>query len=837
MLRNYFRVALRSFSRSPLHTVIHVTGLAAGMAVCILIVALVHHEWRFDRYHEASDRIFRTWLAYEAPDGTPGVQAMMPPDFTPSLQDTYPDITHATRLVQNTADLHVASNIHRTMLAEVDPDFFDMFSVDIVAGGAAREAGSAAREAGGQPQLLTAPEQIVVSRSTATAWYGSAEDAIGGIATIRREDFERDFEVVAVFEDFPAWSSIAFDAAISFENYDPIQLGGNNWGGRTSTYVRLADGAGPAALEERFHSFTSTFFGEYIADMQEAGYLARVGTIGDAVRGASAGAPYALRLQPLPELHRTPDVWAPYERSIHNPLYSWILGGIGLVILGIACINFMTLSVARSAVRAREVGVRKVLGADRWSIMRQYWGEALLLSLVSLGAGLLLARALQPLFGQLAGVDISVFGLPPALTISGIVLLVLVVGGLAGAYPAAILSAFEPARVLKGDTPRSGSGLVVRSLVVLQYTISIGLMASLFVMQEQVGLLLEKDLGFDDDRVVAIEARQIDSARAEAVVDAFRQEVMQGGAVDGVARAGQAFTRSSDRNGWRDAEGIQRQAYNFGVSYEYIDVMGMDIVDGRNFSRDYPADPTQSVLVNEALVREFGLENPVGQQLNGWLDWIYETPPTIIGVVSDFNFQSLHNEVQPAVMNMHPDYYNYLGAILVRIPPGRTADALTSMQHTWNTVMPGTPYAWAFVSDDMKALYETEARWQRIVSWSSALALFIASMGLFALALMTVAGRVREIGIRKVLGASERQVMTLVTREFAVLVLVSSLLAAPMAWFAMQKWLDNFAYRVELGPLPFLFASGAALLLAILTVAWHALSAARMNPVTSLNRE
>ena len=810
MIRNYFLTALRSFRRRPVYATVNVVGLALGMAACVLILTVVHFEWRFDRYHEQADRIYKINLRYVAPDGAPGYQLMMTPDFTPDFKETFPAVSRATRLVQNSVDIRVGGEIFRSMTAEVDPDFFGMFTAPLVEGSAR--------------QVLQSPDDMVISRSIAESWFGSTAAAMGEVATISRGDVNRDFTVAGVFEDFPAWSSIAFDVAISFENYDEIQLGGNNWGGRTSTYALLADGTDAKSFEAGLGPFTATAFAEYIDAMRGAGYMA---LHEDA---------FAIELQPLTSVHRSPEVGVRYERAVHNPLYSWILAGIGLLILLIACINFMTLSVGQAATRAHEVGIRKALGANRSQLMKQYLGESMALATVALAAGLPLAVLAQPWFNNLTGRDLSILGLSPAFLAAGLVILLAIVGVVAGGYPAAVLSRFQPARVLKGDTPLVGGGLLMRSLVVAQFTISIGLLSSLFIMSDQMDHLLTADMGYDADRVLAIEARGLDADRAEDIVNAFRQAAQPSPYVERVARAGQAFTRSSDRNGWQDADGIQRSAYNFGVDYDYVDVMGMKIVSGRNFSRDFPADPTHSILVNEALVREFGLTDPVGHVMDGWLDWIYDTPPTIIGVVEDFNFQSLHTAVEPAVMNMHPNYYNRLGAILVRIAPTRTALALRALEDAWAQVAPGAPYQWAFVSDDMARQYASEQQWQAIVRWSSVLAVIIAAMGLFGLALLSVTRRLKEIGIRKVLGADTPQIVRLVTGEFAILVALAAAIAVPLAWLAMDRWLDNFAYRIQMGASSFALAALIALGVALTTVAWHALGAARTDPARTLRQ-
>lgn len=817
MLKNYLTVALRSFRRGRLYAFVNVFGLALGMTTCALIFLLVYHEWSFDRFHTDADEIHRVYFEFEQPDGETGYQAMMTPEFTPAFKEAFPGIEAATRLVRNDLDFETDGEQYRKTAAEIDADFFRIFTWDVFAG----DAGAAIED----------PSQMVLTAETATSMFGvgpgSWQDAVGEVVTISNGDLTMEFTVGAVMQDFPNNSSISFDIAFSFENYDPIQLGGNNWGGRTSTYVRLADTATEASLEAAFPRYVETEFGEYIESMQGASYIME----GEATDVA------ALRLQPLTAMHADTDVWLPYEASAHNPMYSWILLGIGTLILLIACINFMTLSVGRSTSRAREVGVRKVLGAYRAQIMKQYWGESFVTAGLALVIGFIGAVALLPWFNTLAGTDLSFGSLSPLFVVFAMLGLILTVGLVAGVYPAMVLSNFRPARVLKGDVSTPRNGLFTRSLIVLQFTISIGLIVSMGIMTQQLGFLLNRDLGFDDEFVLAVDARGISDEESDAVLQRFKDALASYDGVVNLDRAGYTFTRGSDRNTWTNAEGVTRAAYNFGVGYDYLDVMGMEVAEGRNFSEEYPSDPTASVLVNEALVREFGIEDPVGTQLSGWLDWIYEESPTIIGVVKDFHFQSLHQDVQPAVMNMHPDYYNYMGAIMVRLRPDNVSESLTQIEKAWQRILPEKPFTYSFVEADLEQQYAAEQRWQNIVTWSSVLAILIACMGLFGLALLTVSRRTKEIGIRKVLGATVPGVTALLSREFAWMVLVAAILAAPLAWIAMDSWLENFAYRIDIGPGIFVAASLAALVIAVGTVGIHAVRAAQSDPVKSLRVE
>jgi len=815
MLKNYLLVALRALRRNTTYTIVNVTGLALGMACCALILMLVYHEWSYDRFHEHADSIHRTYFEYDEPGGEKSLQAMMRPAFTESFRESFSQIEYATTYVTGQQDMRVGDDVSQHTLSEVHNDFFEMFSFPLLSGDAAT--------------VLNAPEDIVLSRSLAAGLFGADENdwqrAMGETVSIPRGGNLYDFTVVGVFEDFPDRSSFDFDAAVSFENYGRIQLGGNNWGGRVSTYIKLREGIDAAAFEASFPEFTETEFATDIENLREADFLAE---------GEDT---YRLKLQPLPELHTTPYVWAPYEATIHDPKYSMILMGIGILILLIACINFMTLSVGQSTSRAREVGVRKVLGAHRWQLMKQYFGESTVLSVIALGTGLVITILALPWFSGLSGRPLQITDMSPVLALIGVTGLVLVVGLIAGGYPAVVLSRFQPARVMKGDVRSPGRNRLTQSLVVLQYTISISLIVGTVVMSRQIEYLFDRDLGYDKEQVVAINARQVPRAEADGVIEHFRTSLLPYDQIRAISRTGYSFTRGSDRNGWQDASGVQRSAYNIGVSYDYLDLMGIELAAGRNFSRDFPSDPTDAVLVNEALVEEFGMEDPVGQKLTGWLSFIYDEDPTIIGVVKDFNYRSQHEDVYPLVMNMHPEYYSYFGALLVKIAPDDVPGSLAMLENAWNEIQPGKPYSFSFLEDDVNAQYQSEQRWRTIVTYSSILAIAIACMGLFGLALLTVARRTKEIGIRKVMGASVPNLASLISREFAWLVVIASVIAIPLAYFGMQQWLQNFAYAIELTPGVFIVATIIALTIALGTVSIHSIRAAQSNPADTLRYE
>ena len=813
MLRNYLKIALRSLKRNKAYAFINVFGFAVGIASCLLIFMLVRHEWSYDRFHEHTDRIYRTSIKYAAPNGDISYQNMMFPDFTPQLESEFPAIEMATRYVQGSQDLRVDDQIFRQTMVEVDAAFFDIFSFPFLAGDPST--------------ALANPNGMVITTDVARVFFQLERDfeqALGRRVSLTRNEVTYDFLITGVSEPPPNNSSLQYEVAISFENYDNIYLGGNNWGGRTSTYVLLAEDQEASVLETALIPFVDTQFSSYIEALQDNSSLA---TSDDAFR---------MQLQPLHQLHQQPEVWVPYEVDPHNPLYSYVLGGIGLLILLIACINFMTLSIGLSESRAREVGMRKVLGAQRVQLIQQFWGEALILTALGIFIGLILALGSLPLFNQLIGENLTLSSFRFIELFVAVLVLLIVVGLVAGGYPSFLLSGFKPIAVLKGIFTAGGKNRLSRSLVVLQYTISIGLIVCTILMAQQLHFLLNKDLGYDKDLVMVVHTNQLSSAEAPLVINRFRNALLPYPQVLNIARTGSSFTRGSDRNTWTDADGITRSAYNFGVDTEYLDVMGIEIAEGRNFSADFASDSTQAILVNEALVKEFGIEDPVGKRLSNWLNFIYDESPIIIGVVKDYHFRSLREDVFPVVLNMHPNYYNAMGAMLIKIQPETIATAVGLVEQTWHEALPGKPFTYSFLDEDVATQYQTEERWSNIVTASSILAILIASLGLFGLATLTVGKRTKEIGIRKVLGASVPRVVLLIAGEFVKLVGIAAIIAWPLAYFGMLQWFEDFANHIPISIGPFLLAALAALAIALLTISTRTIGAALINPVRALGR-
>lgn len=814
MLYSYVKIALRNLLKHKGYAIINISGLAIGIATCILIFLFLRHEWSFDSFHGKSDQLYRVIIQETQPDGTIGFRQLQPPALAAPMVQSFGGIVQATRLVRGAVTIIKDNQSYAETLVEADSSLFRMFSFPLIAG---------------DPQtVLRDPNTMVIDEEIAQKYFdagpGDYVRVVGQTLSVKRGDEIHPFLVSGVMRKVPSNSSIQMKMVISFENYEQekIRLGGNDWGGKNSLYVELDDGHSPIELEATMASFTATQFQERIQGRRDGGY------IGDGPND------FRLRLQPLKELHLNPDIGVSYEAATHNPLYSYVLSGIALLVLFIACINFMTLSIGRSASRAREVGVRKVFGAYRIQLMKQFWGEAILMSSGGLCLGVLLAGLALPLFNQLTQQTLSLDAFSSGWPLVLLAALAGSVGLVAGSYPAILLSRFQPASVLKGPVKTGGKNRLMSSLVVVQYTLSIGLMICAGLIGQQLDYIQSKDLGYSRENLVAVQTGRMGS---RDLVEKYRNGLMRYDSISGVVASGYSFTRGGDRISWENAEGVQRWAWAFGVDYDFRDLMGMELVDGRDFDRSLSTDPTSSVLVNESLVKEFGLNAPIGHKLDGWATWFMKEPPTIVGVVRDFNFESLHEPIRPAIMTMHPDYHGGIGAILVKMKSGNLSKTMELLEEEWRSVAPDSPFSFSFLEDDIANQYRAERRWAQIIGYASGLAILIACMGLFGLATLAVTNRTREIGIRKILGASVPGMLVLISKDFVKLVTIAAVLSWPLAFLSIDQWLAAFTYRIEIGPVTFLMASASAVLIALGTLSYQAIRAAIANPVQSMRYE
>ena len=783
MLTNYFKIAYRNLKRHKGYAFINVAGLAVGMACCVLIGRYVADERSYDRFHENADRTYRLTV-----DGYASVQ----PPAAPALEQDYPGLVeHAVRFWPIKAPATVRSEgraFAERRISFADPDVFDVFSYPM--------------RAGNPDEALAAPWTIVLTASMAQKYFSDA-NALGKTLQF----WGQDVEVTGVIADVPANTHYPFDALVSMASLESLfgEMMANWTWTDFYTYVLLQEGTSAGQLDAAL----LPFYGRHTdAPLPPPG------------------------LQALTDIHLYSDLQKEVTPG-GNTAYLYLLVMIALLVLMVAGVNFMNLATARSLGRAKEVGMRKALGARRPQLVGQFLGEAVLLSLAALLVALLLAELALPLFNSVAGKNLSLGYGESGLVVLALIGLALVVGLGAGIYPAFFLSRFHPATVLKGKTPRA-SGLTLRKeLVVFQFAVSIGLVAGAIVVQQQRAYLQSKNLGFDQERVVVTEA-----GNYGPFVEALRRQPGVASVAATREVPGQRFQTLPIRTEAMPADSAL-DVRVMGVDYGLIETMGIQIVEGRPFSLEQGTDGQQAFLVNEAAARVLGTDVSGRLALYNFAEdgatFEVVKEGDVVGVTEDFNYASLHGSVEPLVIHLVTG--EDVGQVAVRLRPGDVRAGLAQVEAAWQATNPGDPFDYFFLDSYLEAQYRAEEQLSQVFGGFTALALLIAAFGLFALAAFTATQRTKEIGVRKVLGASVFGLVALLSKDFAKLVLIAFVIAVPMAYLAMQQWLADFAYRIDLGVGVFLLAGGLALAVALAAVSYHAIRVARADPVESLRYE
>lgn len=803
MLRNYFKVALRYLARHKGYTAINVSGLAVGIAGCLLIMLFVKSEWSFDRFHAKADRIYRAWLE-EHYEGQVLKNTTTPIPLAPVLAAGIPEVQTACRVYNFNSLVGYGNNTFSDPVSMVDSTFFNLFDFTLTDGS------------------LSAPLptglSIVITQSTAKKYFG-ATPATGKILEMQIGADKIPFTVSGVVKDVPLESSLQFSMLIPFSNA-PLFF---SEGQRTTAWSNVS---------------VETYFllKEGVQASVAAGKIPAV--MNPLVAKNYKPGEYNIRLQRITDIHLNNSLPAG-NAPISDAKYSYILGTIGLLILLIACVNFVTLSIGRSATRALEVGVRKVLGAQRQQLIRQFWGEAVLITLVSLAAGILLAFVFLPAFTQLAA-------RPLTLVLNGFTLLfclglVLVVGFISGIYPAFVLSGFKPMQVLKGRLQGQNMGLFRKALVVGQFVASIVMIICTTAMGQQLQYLRNKNLGYGKEHIVVIPTNK-PRRQGIQLAQRFKTAVAQNPQV--ISCTAGLFSMAQDgwmTLGYTDDKNAFRQFRFNAVDEDFIATMGLTLVAGRGFEKGNVAD-SNNIIVNEALVKEYGWQDPIGQKLPG------RYTQHVIGVLKDFHFESLHTEIKPVVLALKPDSirkastdvvtsFSLSPRISVRLRGGNVGDDIAFLKATWKAVAGNQDFEYDFLDEYLNAAYSQDEHLAKIVRCASLLSIFIACMGLFGLATLVVAKRTREIGIRKVLGADAVSIVRLLSKDFVRLVLLAAAVASPVAWWGLSRWFADFTYRIHMPVWVFFVATLVAVSVALLTVSFHAVKAALANPVKSLRTE
>ncbi len=804
MLKNYLKISLRNLQRHKAYSFINVAGLAIGLACFTLIILYVQDEWSYDRYHEDADQVYRLAVEIQANEGATRT-AQSPPIWPTTLLQVYPEVAAAVRLKpprQTWMVRYEDRSFSEKQWVFADSSVFDVFDVPLLRG---------------DPKTaLNVPFTVVVSEAMVEKYFGG-DDPLGKTITI---DSQYDFAVTGVFENVPSNSHVHFDFLASFVSmYDPNQLYlFNALEGQfpfSYTYLKLEEGVTQKAFQAKLPGFVE----EHVPP-----------------RFWPPGAEVRAFLQPLSAIH----LHSHLENEIEvngNASVVYIFLAIAVFILLIACVNFMNLATARSASRAKEVGMRKVAGALRGQLMQQFLGESVLLALVALLVAIVLVIFSLSAFGSLAGKTITLADLFAPLFVLMLIGVAVAVGLLAGSYPAFFLSAFRPVAVLKGELRAGGGTWLRKVLIVFQFGISLILIISTGIVYTQMEYARNNKLGFDKAHVVAV---QMTDPNASRHYPAYKDAILQHPKVLDVSAGfsrpggliGQATMRPYEAS---DDQSLQVQTYF--TDFDFVETMDMEIVAGRDFSPEFSTDSTQALVINETAARAFGWHDPheaIGKEVA--FTGNNQRPLQVIGVVKDFHSQSIREKIAPTIIGFGGQGNQWFFAF-VRIAPGDFAGTMATLERTFQDVIPGYVFLYSFLDDDFDRLYKSEVVLGTLLGYFALLTIFIACLGLFGLASFTAEQRTKEIGVRKTLGASVASIVLLLSKEFTKLVLVAFVVAAPLAYFAMDRWLKDFAYHVEISWWIFLIAGSLALAIAWLTVSYQSIRAALTNPVNALRYE
>jgi putative ABC transport system permease protein len=816
MFRNYFKIALRNLSKHRFYSLINVVGLATGVAACLVISLFILNELSYDSHHVNSDRIYR--LNFEIKFGNLDYNmAVTPAPAADAILHDYPEVeaaarirTQGTYLVRKDKESFREGNV-----AFADSSFFKVFTIPFLYGDQAR--------------ALTEPNTIVISRKIADKYFPN-ENPVGQTLT-----FFNDWnnKIVGVMENSPDNSHFHFDILVSMlnneESKNHIWLSNN-----FHTYLLLKPGTDYKALNKKFRGMQEKYIGPQVREF--------LGSENTPEKLAANGNKLNLYLIPLRDIH----LYAPTTIEIEangDITYIYLFGAIALFILVIACINFMNLSTARSANRAKEVGVRKVLGSLRSHLVRQFLLESVMISVLAFVVAIALAFGFLPVFNDLSGKQLHLPLSSPYFYML-IVGLALFVGTLAGVYPSFFLSAFKPVSVLKGKLAIGmKSGLIRSGLVVFQFTISIFLIVGTITINRQLDYIQQKKIGFNKDQVIVIKEANAMGKQLES----FKNEMLKDSHIIGATISGSLPVAGTDRNNstyWPQGKepdqnnmvGVQ----GFYVDYDYVKTLGMEIKEGRDFSRDFVSDST-GIIINEAAAKAFNIESdPIGSKIEGFkplpgnvIDKNARSVYTVVGVVKDFHFESLRDNITPLALFLDESP----GLISFRFEARNVNEVISSIEKTWKAMAPGQPFEYTFLDDDFSNMYSSEQRLGKIFAIFAGLAIIIACLGLFALSAFTAEQRTKEIGIRKVLGATVGSIVLLLSREFGKLIIIAFIIAAPLSWFAVKWWLQSYTYKTEVGIVIYLLAGVSAFLVAWLTMGYQSIKAASSNPVNSLRSE
>lgn len=812
MFRNYFKIALRQLFKQKFFSLINIAGLALSVACCLLITLFVKNELSYDTYHKHAEDIYRLALDINLNQSIAKGTAL-PASAAPTIAAEFPEVVNACRI--NRFFFNAGTNLVRTSnenestfqekFVYVDPAFTEMFDFTALHG---------------DPESwLREPYSIVITKAVADQFFADL-DPIGEQLILNDDTENQAYRVTGVIDDMPTNSHLDYKYLMSMSTLDASQS--NNWvSNNYFSYVQLAPGTDPKQLNAKLLPFGLKYFGPQFREQLKV----------DLEQVTKTGSKYNLFLQPLAEVHLYSDNYAPNFGSGGDIRYVQLFTVIGLFLVLIAIVNYVNLSTARSANRAREVGMRKVLGSFQVHLIAQFLVESILLSLLAFGFGLLLAELLLPAFNALAHKSLAI-PYDANWFVPSLALAAMGIGSLAGIYPAFYLSGFKPIKVLKGQLHLGRNSVWLRKgLVVMQFAISTALIIGTLVVFNQMQYIQQKKIGFEKDQVLLIH----DTYTLDQRIGTFKEAVLDIAEVQNASISpflpgvggfrNQIMYNAEEKTD--PADQIPLQAWP--VDTDYIPTLGMKLKEGRNFSADRPAD-SLATIISETAVKQLGIVDPIGKRIqNPFSDDLF----TIIGVVEDFHFESLKSEIYGLALFLG----NRNATISVRANTDNWDRTIAQMERTWKTFAPNQAFRYSFLDERFDRMYQQESSAAALFNSFTLIAIFIACLGLFALASFTAEQRTKEIGIRKVLGATVGNVVGLLSKDFLRLVIIAIAIAIPVAWHFSSQWLQNFAYHIDLNIAVFICAGAAAILIALATISFQSVRAAIADPIKALRSE
>ena len=806
MLKNYFKITLRNLSKHKGDTAINLTGLCVAFTSALLLFLSVFYEFSFDRFHKNANNIYHLYFnTHRAKQAE--LSGSMPTPLLPALKASFPEVKLGTRIINSAAIITYKDKKLFENIKYADADFLKMFSFPLIKGNAKTALGEL--------------NNVVLREGAAKAIFGK-EDPMNKVLQIQINDKWKPFFVSGILAEMPDNSSITYELIVRFENNENYSKSLARWDNSNhDVYVQVAEGTKSEQFERKLLPFINQNFKEDIEKLKRDGAVP-----------AEDGSYIQLKLQPLLKIHT--DNSMNVEGAAISKGYLYMLLVIGLLIVTIACINFINLSIGRSFTRSREIGLRKTLGAQRWQLTRQFWTEAFFICLLAFIISTVIYCLVLPYYKQLFGmhIDRQILFSPAAWLLMLAIFLFMTL--LAGGYPAWLMSRFNVIEILKGKLSVGQSKKLRSSLIVVQFSITILLIVYTLVSWQQINYLRSRPLGYNRSQIISIPVEG--DVNPGKVLDLMKTSLQDHTSIESITGIYNNLGRGLDGASRNSSVGFDYKNREIksswmGVTYDFVKTLDLQLISGRDFSKDFLTD-SNAVVINEQMAMQLGEKDAVGTLLN--ID--DSAPPMkVIGVVKDFNFQSLHQPIQPLTLVINPDFQIHY--ILVKVKPGDLAGSMELLKNTYKKVLPNSEFKGSFLDENIERQYKREEKLGQIFISGAVIAITLSCLGLLAIVILIVTQRTKEIGIRKVLGASVTSIINMLSIDFLKLVFISAVIAFPVAWWSMNKWLEGFAYRIHISWWIFAITGIAMVIIALLTVSIHAVKAAMANPVISLRTE